>query len=120
MEILRLHIDIKKTFELRSGDKAVRMVLFGGFCSGDYFKGKILDGAVDTQLDTLLSARYMLEGIDCDGKHCRLFVENNSARNSAETKPVIFTDSDALKWLEAAELRGEIKNGDRLEISICS
>ena len=120
MEILRLHIDIKKTFELRSGDKAVRMVLFGGFCTGGCFEGKILDGAVDTQIDTLLSARYMLEGIDCAGKPCRLFIENNSARNSAETKPVIFTDSDALKWLEAAELRGEIIHGDSLEISIHS
>ena len=124
-ELLRIYININKTHELKVGDKTIRMVLFDGYCDSELFKGKISDGGVDTQLigdSTQMSARYMLEGTDCEGKPCKLFIENNavSAGEEAETKPVIYTDSDALKWLETAELRGRIIQGEKLMISIYS
>ena len=123
MELLRLHINVKKTIELKSSDNTVRMVLFDGFCNSDIFKGKILEGAVDTQIigaEELLSARYMLEGVDREGDSYRLYIENNTVHNGEGTKPVVYTDSSSLKWLETAKLKGEIIHNDDLEIVICS
>ena len=124
-EILRIHININKIHELKAGDKTLRMVLFDGYCDSDLFKGNIMDGGCDMQLigdHTQMSARYMLEGTDCEGKPCKLFIENNNAGDgeAAETKPVIYTDSDALKWLETAELSGRIIQGEKLMIKIYS
>ncbi len=125
--ILSLHINCTETVSLDTGKGSINLVLFDGSCSGDYFNGQILPGGADTQkfLDNqegTLSARYMLSGCDYKNNACRIFIENNAVLNGDKiiTKPVIYTDSTNLKWLETADLYGVLsdENG-KLIIDIC-
>lgn len=116
MEVLRVYINLTGSYEVVSGNRTIRMLPFKGGCDGPFFRGTILPGGVDTQKGEgdgtgTLSARYMVEGTDCEGNSCKLFIENNAEFNSY-TVPSIVTDSPALKWLETAELRGRIENID--------
>ena len=68
-EILTLIIFISNVFQVENDSVLVNMANFSGYAEGEYFKGDILPGAVDTQTvlpggSTHLSARYMLKGID--------------------------------------------------------
>lgn len=117
MELLRLYINVTGCNEVISDDVTVRMILFDGHCESDYFNGTILPGGVDTQLINAdgmgtLSARYMLEGHDADNVPCFLYIENNAVIGEKFTRPVIYTDSKALKWLEKENLVGRIENQD--------
>lgn len=129
MEIFRIKVFLDGKHELTTGAKAVRMLPFTGSCESPLFRGTILSGGVDTQVDSApgegtLSARYMLEGTDAEGKLCRLYVDNSAVRREGRemvTHPRITTDSEALKWLETASLTGRIESkGDHLEIVILS
>lgn len=137
-EILRIYVNIREVNELVSENATVRMLLFDGYCTGRFFNGKILNGGVDTQLirgkeKAVLSARYMLQGRDGRNECCRLFIENNSVNTAVKdgksgegaeegavfTRPKIYTDSSALKWLEKEELLGRVGEEDgRLVIII--
>ena len=57
-----------------------------------------------------LSARYLVQGIDHTGRGCRIFIENNGIMYDGETitRPVIYTDSIALKWMETASMYGTL------------
>lgn len=126
MEILKIHINIIETNEVVSENTTVRMLLFDGFCTGDFFNGTILNGGVDTQLiskegHVTLSARYMLKGHDNKNRPCSLFIENNAESEDeiTYTKPKIYTDSEHLKWLEQEKLTGRLEHKDgRLVIII--
>lgn len=116
-EILKIYVEIKETNEVVSENVTVRMLLFSGYCKGEYFNGTILNGGVDTQVINTgnkgtLSARYMLEGYDSENKPCRIFIENNAETGDGApyTNPKIFTDSKNLNWLEQEELVGRIEN----------
>lgn len=123
MEVMRVHVNLTGWLEVISGDRVVKMLPFDGTVDGPYFKGTILQGGVDTQkTDTngngTLSARYMIDGEDCEGNACRMFIENNAPTNSTTT-PTIITDSPALKWLETANLQGRLEFPDgKLDIVI--
>lgn len=123
MEVLRVYVNVIGCQEVVSEKETVRMLSFDGTCDGPYFKGTILSGGVDTQrVDSAgkgtLSARYMIEGTDCEGNACRLFIENN-APTGGTTTPVIVTDSPVLKWMETAKLQGRIEcPGGQLTIVI--
>lgn len=113
MEVLRVYVGLTGFYEMESGDKKIRMILFEGTCDGPFFQGTILPGGVDTQKGYedgtgTLSARYMIDGTDCEGNPCRMFIENNASCNDY-TIPSIFTDSPALQWLETANLRGRME-----------
>ena len=113
MEVLRVYVNVTGCHEVVSDGNTVRMLLFDGTCGGPYFNGTILSGGVDTQKGYAdgtgtLSARYMIDGTDCEGNACKLFIENNAEFN-APTVPKILTDSPALKWLESAELEGRLE-----------
>lgn len=126
MEILKIHINITETHEFASEDKTIRMILFDGFCEGDYFHGKILNGGVDTQIigkdSGTLSARYMLKGFDAQKQPCSMYIENNGTFTVSETltHPKIYTDSKKLKWLESANLIGRILNENNKLVIIIS
>lgn len=129
MEILRIRVTVDGCHALDASPRAVRMLPFSGSCEGPLFRGVILPGGVDTQIDMApgqgtLSARYMLEGTDAAGAACKLYIDNGAVvREGAETvtHPRIMTDSAALKWLETAALTGRIEEKDgRLEIVISS
>lgn len=116
MEVLRLFINVTGCQEVVSENRIVRMLSFDGACEGEFLKGTILPGGVDTQkLDKdgcgTLSARYMVQGVDSKGQPCHLFIENNAEVGGEQnfTTPTIVTDSQELKWLEAAQLRGRIE-----------
>lgn len=116
-ECMTINIHIGDIHCVENQGRKVVMIMFDGDADCENFKGKVLPGGVDTQhIDEnnicRLSARYMLEGIDCEGKSCRVFIENNGTSVPGEavmkTVPQIFTDSPALKWMEKAELTGEV------------
>lgn len=116
MEIVRIYINILEAYEVVSEELTVRMLAFDGTCDGDFFKGTVLPGGVDTQRIRpdgrgTLSARYMIQGVDCQNQPCRLFIENNAQVGGEQnfTTPKIVTDSQELKWLEQAQLQGRIE-----------
>lgn len=111
-----------------SEGNTVTMINFHGTIESDIFKGKVLSGGVDTQVVKNgkggLSARYMLEGVDEDGKACKIFIENNGdfpadPKDELRTKPMFMTDSEKLKWLETDDaVFGRINGrGDAVVIS---
>ena len=107
MEVLKLYIHVNGCEKVESECATVQMISFDGRCDGDYFRGEILPGGVDTQIyykdqPSKLSARYLVQGIDHTGRGCRIFIENNGIMYDGETitRPVIYTDSIALKWME--------------------
>jgi len=113
MEVLKLHIQVKHCEKVESEQGTVQMLSFDGRCDGDYFRGEILPGGVDTQIcykdqPPKLSARYILQGKDYTGRECRIFIENNGIMRTNETitRPVIYTDSIALKWMETESMYG--------------
>lgn len=115
-EILTIDVDLNEIFEVKGKKETERMILFGGSCDCELFKGVILPGGVDTQRQTdertILSARYILKGTDSEGKECSLFIENNgvSENNSATTAiPRIVTDSSALAYLEEKDLVSQVE-----------
>ncbi len=96
------------------------MIHFTGEADCKNFKGKILDGGVDTQkIDdgkTFLSARYILEGTDFEGNPCKIFIENNGEVKTGEqliTIPSVTTDSKALEYLETSALKGTIESWEK-------
>lgn len=120
-EILTIQVTIKECLEVKGKGAEAAMLAFDGECDCDNFKGKILSYGVDTQKQwypdvRTLSARYMLEGIDKDGEHCRIFIENNGFANEngivEETTPRIITDSKCLSWMETVQLTGTITPKD--------
>ena len=115
-EILRIMVRLKETMEVTGKTGCTRMIAFTGDAEGPYFQGKILPHGVDTQKvmkgkSLQLSARYMLEGVDANGTPCRLFIENNGEETSdgLRTSPRIYTDSEALSWLEETCLTGSVE-----------
>ncbi len=128
-EILTLIIIIGSTFQVQNGDDMlVRMINFTGTAQSEYFQGEVLPGGVDTQTQypdgfVNLSARYMLKGVDADGKECLVYVNNEITRETPPgfTTPKIVTDSPLLDSLTSGEMLGKIgfENGN-LKIQIFS
>lgn len=94
----------------------VDMQYFTGEVAGEYLNGKITgEGTVVIkdykEGEMRLCSRYMISGTDTEGKNCSMFIEDNGIvdeSGKAVTTPIIITDSDALSWLETADLQGRI------------
>lgn len=124
MEILKVHVNVTDMIEVTGAQSTVRQLFFDGYADGDFFQGTIMKGGIDTQISdkngtTVLSARYFIEGKDCDNQSCKLFIENYAEAKDGEkmvTKPKIYTDSKALAYWESAALQGELEtqNGEVL------
>ena len=115
--VLTVDVVLDEVIEVNGSRGKAAMILFHGESNCENFRGKVLPGGVDTQKEPagekrLLSARYVLEGKDKDGKECRIFIENNGVVDKPgadiKTTPDIYTDSEALKWLETAQLYGTV------------
>ena len=100
--VLIFDIRILGMTEVKGKSGEALMIAFDGTSDCEEFHGKVLPGGMDTQKEWYgsrrqLSARYMLEGVDREGKKCRIFVENNGTAEAdgfvRTTKPVIITDS---------------------------
>lgn len=114
-EVITVFVRVEQTFFVEGQAGSAALVLFSGYAESEYFRGNILPGAADCQKSNstgfILSARYILEGLDCEGNRCKIFIENNGSSDKTgmiRTKPMIYTDSDCLKWLENALLEGYI------------
>ena len=127
-EILRVYVKIEESFQVNGQKININMLHFSGYAESNYFKGVILPHGIDLQRGEIgkpmnLSARYILEGEDCDGNRCCLFIENNGSNNEngeMVTKPVIVTDSKVLAWMEEAEFTGSLSfEEDLVIIHIC-
>ena len=89
------------------------MIPFSAETDSELFRGRTLENGVDTQRifpdgTLILSARYMLAGKDAAGNDCRVFIENTGT-SLDNFKPVIFTDSPELAFLESAELSASVE-----------
>ena len=116
--VLTVNVVLDEIIEVNGSQGKAAMILFHGDSDCANFKGRVLPGGVDTQKEPagekrILSARYVLEGVDKDGEQCRIFIENNGVVEEPgadiKTTPVIYTDSKALKWLETAHLHGTVQ-----------
>ena len=113
--VLEIEVAIDGSIDVKGSTGQATMIKFHGQCNCENFKGEILPGGIDCQKQLgnnarTLSARYVLEGTDNTGTFCKIFIENNGTMEGGEmkTKPIILTDSFALKWLETADLYGTI------------
>lgn len=106
MKIMTINVNITGMQRVSTSEKTVTQVLFDGTAEGEYFNGTILPGGVDTQINVpekgTLSARYMLEGKDNSGDNCKMYISNDAIQNCNITTPHILTDSENLRWLNAA------------------
>lgn len=125
-EVLTINVQITGMSGMERKEGNVNMICFAGSSNCRNFQGNIMDGGVDTQVlradgSGTLSARYLMEGMDCDGKPCKLYVENNGKldeNGNITTIPKILTNSSALKWLETAELSGTVEGAGEGKILI--
>ena len=129
MEVLRIKVYLTGHTAVEGRADTAVMLPFTGECDSPIFKGKILPGGVDTQRvdkdgKCKLSARYTLEGVDSTGKPCKLFIQNEGVSlpgGEMHTHPIFRTDSEALRWLETADLTGRIEHcDDHIEIVLSS
>ena len=115
-EIITILITVLGATMVSNGTDTMNFLPFSGEAKSDYFEGKVINGGVDTQHYTQsggsLSARYILEGTDCAGKACKIFIENNGKFGEPFTNPKIVTDSDTLKFLNTAPLKGKLDMAD--------
>lgn len=112
-QLLKIYIQIISTNEIFMEQCTIRQLLFEGYCDSDYFFGKVMPGGVDTQFirqdgTGTLSARYMMKGVDMKNTSCSMYIENFAKMGEQWTTPKILTDSENLKWMEQAVLKGKI------------
>ena len=120
-EVLRIHVRLTVRQQVQGKMGKAVMLGFTGTCESVVFNGKVLEGGIDTQIQLEgeplhLSARYIMRGTDLSGRPCSIFIENNGMAaedGRIRTTPRILTDSDALSYLETAELRGSVSEGDQ-------
>ncbi len=106
--IMKIRVACQESFRLEGATKDIVMIPFTGEAVGPLFRGHVIGTGVDTQKigkdgKMVLSARYMMEGTDCEGKPCRVFVENQGSFGVGFV-PTVVTDSAALAELETAAL----------------
>ncbi len=97
---------------VRGNTGSAVMIPFSGAAGGPYFNGRIIGPGVDTQRispdgTATLSARYMLEGEDAEGRTCRIFIENQGSSGTG-FHPMIVTDSPLLAEWERIPLSATV------------
>lgn len=124
-EVLTITIDITGSSKVKGITGEAEMLSFTGTADCELFHGKTISEGVDTQMELqgsvrTLSARYVLKGLDYTGKECCIFIENNGTIENGviTTIPKIITDSEALAFLEKANLKGTATFDPQLTIHI--
>ena len=111
--LMEIRVAIEEAITVEGKEKKIVMIPFTGEASGPYFTGKVIGKGVDTQTigkdgRARLSARYMLEGRDCEGNACRVYIENEGTWEDG-FRPTIITDSPVLSSWEDTEQRAEVE-----------
>lgn len=99
-----------------AGADGVTSSMINFSCTSDCeaFKGSGVSNFVDTRMQfpgqvQTLSARYIMEGTDDEGKECSIYVENNGIDdNGMVTEPIIITDNPKWAFIETAPLHGTV------------
>lgn len=107
--IMTIHVTLHRADrrELTGRRGRVVMLPFTGTVEGEIFEGIVCPGACDTQIENLamvrhMSARYMLEGVDCYGQKGKIYIENNGWFTDGNrprpftTVPTFYTDCEGL------------------------
>lgn len=109
--LLEVEVHLTGAEKVQGKRREIVMLPFTGEARGPYFQGRVVGTGVDTQKiapgNFSLSARYMLEGVDCDGRQCRIFVENNGP-SLDDLTPMVVTDSPALQHWEDLPLKSVV------------
>ncbi len=131
--VFDFHIDIfdEKISMMKSDSGMVVIIPFGGEVKSELFTGIILPGAADIQVTNAagirhMQAKYMFDGIDREGKKCKIFVCNDGFFEPGSMPvpfhacPTFMTDSKALsEYLHQPRFRAEgCREKDRLHIKI--
>lgn len=113
--IFVIHVALDACSAVKGAKEEVNFLRFHGTSDSAFFHGNILAGGVDCQIKTKggplkLSARYVMEGTDCAGRKCKVFIENNGceASDGMRTLPKVITDSEILAGMTRGALCGEI------------
>ena len=111
--LMEIRVSCDEPVSVKGSEKQIVMIPFTGEASGPYFTGRVVGTGVDTQTigkdgKASLSARYMLEGDDAAGNHCRIFVENQGTWETGFT-PSVVTDSPLLAGWETAPLSAGVE-----------
>lgn len=115
-KVMTVTVSDTELYSVEGSTCHVDMQYFTGEVAGEYLNGEITgEGTVVIkdykEGETRLCSRYMISGTDTEGKKCSMFIEDNGIvdeSGKAVTTPIIITDSDALSWLETADLQGRI------------
>ena len=122
-----INVELDEGSAVKGKKEQVNFLRFHGTADSEYFRGDILPGGVDCQRkaengEFSLSARYVMEGTDCAGNDCSVFIENNGYEtpDGIKTVPTVVTDSEILSGLTRGKLRGELagKGEGAVEIRI--
>lgn len=124
--VIEVSVVVDSCNRLEDSDVLVQQVGFHGTFWSIAGSGTILPGGVDTQVKLedgpmTLSARYMMEGTDEAGNTFLIYVENNATMDAPGdncTHPQVLTNCEKLKYLETADLMGELEPHGRDEILI--
>ncbi len=111
--VLTIRVLCEAPLDVRGARLDIRMIPFTGTAEGPGFTGRIAGTGVDTQKigkdgSFFLSARYLLEGTDAEGRPCRIFIENQTDPEIG-FRPLLVTDSPLLRPLEDKPLRAEVE-----------
>lgn len=125
-ELIRVYVRLKEIHSVETEEATITMILFDGEFECELGKGVVLPGGVDTQKHMkgepkTLSARYILEGCDKQGKTFHIFVENNGVDDGSPvfyTTPAITTDAAELKWMEKEPLMGTVEGDGDMRVLI--
>lgn len=115
-KLLEINVRVTGFTQVKGAKEVINFISFDGDCHSDIFEGSIIDGGVDTQKyfegkEGTLSARYILEGKDIEGKKAKLFIENNGvchADGTIDTVPFIVSDSEVLSKALSGNLCGKV------------
>ncbi|OUM66883.1 hypothetical protein PIROE2DRAFT_5742 [Piromyces sp. E2] len=101
------------------------MIEFTCTSPAENFKATGLDTFVDTRMQfkgqiQTLSARYILQGKDDEGRDCKVYIENNGVDDFTNmiTEPFIVTDNPKWAWIESAPLHGSTSWSPNLQIHL--
>ena len=105
-ELLTIRVFITHTESRKLKDCRENRIFFTGYCDTALFHGTVLPGGCDTQRyypdgTKSICADYTLEGLDAEGKRCRVHIVNREV--NGQWKPTIDTDSEALSRLNRAD-----------------
>ena len=120
--IFKVTLDPADITEMKTPLGAVSFLPFTAAVESDIFTGGTRPGAVDVQQENAagirnMCAKYIFEGVDKEGRACRLFVENNAYFTPADDPgavlpacPRFLTDSPILgEYLHQPRFRSEVR-----------